>query len=407
MLLWSPRFPDSLHQDAAKRDFAEHDTACVSMMDHPKDKPSSSRLVYIPEKMTLRKQVSESETKQVSNVFIFKVKPKPGGVQEAVKEAIKPLWKSRLFAGRKIFVKVNLISSELVPGQCTSPLVLDEVLKELTDNGCDVTFGDADLAAARQCEKAAEVWGHKKLAREYNARFQNLSRDKFVNAKINGHVFKTLAVPRSVYESDYIVSLPVMKTHCLTGITCALKHFWGVVPRVRHQYHLVVDEAIADITQLIRPKLAFTLVDGTVAMEGDGPRTGIPKQCDIVMSSSDPVALDAAVARYMDVPLPRHVVVAAKRGLGTLDYTISGEETESNSFKPPNPDKQPIFKWEMAFRKTAIKPLIFDTPIFEIFALIATRYNTFWYYQLHGKKHARRIAGTWYGKELARFVRFW
>jgi uncharacterized protein (DUF362 family) len=338
-----------------------------------------------------------------SEVLFIKVKQQRRGVQEAVKTAMAPLWEKNLLHGSKIFVKVNLISSEFVPSQCTSPLVLDEVLRELTERGYSVTFGDADLAAARQCDKACEVWGHKKLAEKYGVRFQNLSKDKLIKVNVGGIVFKTLDVPQSVLDADHIINLPVIKTHCLTGLTCALKHFWGVVPRVRHQYHLVVNEAIADIAYFLKEKITYNIADGTVAMEGNGPRTGKPKICNVIMASCDPVALDAAVAEYMGMPLPEHVIVAAERGVGLLDYVIIGDDFKPEHFLPPNPDKQPIFKWEMAFRRSFLKPLIFDTPIFSIFAWIATKYNTFWYYRREGKKYRRQVEETWYGKEYADF----
>jgi len=328
------------------------------------------------------------------------------GVQKAVKTAMLPMWKNHILRGNKVFVKVNLISSEYVPGQCTSPMVLDEVLKELTEHGYDVTLGDADLAAARQCNKAAEVWGHKKLAKKYGARFQNLSEDELIKVKLNGKIFKTLDIPKSVLEADSIVNLPVMKTHCLTGLTCSLKHFWGVVPRVRHQYHLVVNDAIADITRFLKPKIAYTIVDGTIAMEGNAPRTGISKICNVILASSDPVALDAVVAKYMKIPTPKHVKTAAERGVGTLNYVLQGDEFKPNPFILPKPDKQPIFKWEMAFRKSILKPIMFDTSMFEIFAWIATKYNSFWYYRREGRKYIEKIAKTWYAKELAQFLTF-
>ncbi len=348
----------------------------------------------------------EHSFQSIAKVFAFRVNKNPGGVQETVEKAMTPIWKERLLKGSRVFVKVNLISSEFVPGQCTSPLVLDEVLKEITERGYDVVFGDADLAAAKQCDRAAEVWGHKRLAEKYKARFQNLSKCRLIKAKIGGKIFKTLDIPEVVYNADHIISLPVMKTHCLTGITCALKHFWGIVPRVRHQYHLVVDEAIADITQFVKPKLAFTIADGTVAMEGEGPRTGKPKICDIVMSSKDPVALDAAVAEYMGISIPTHVFAASKRGTGTHRFAKVGYNFESNSFEQAKPDKQPIFKWEMALRKTRLKPIIFDTSLFEVFAFIATKYNSFWYYQRKGKGYAKKIMKTWYGKEISKFVEY-
>jgi len=347
-----------------------------------------------------------SDKPKKSAVFFIKVKPTEGGVHRAVETAMAPMWRNNVLKGNKIFVKVNLISSEYVPGQCTSPLVLDEVLKELTEQGYEVTIGDADLAAARQCNKAARVWGHKKLAEKYGAHFQNLSEDKLIRVNLDGKVFKTLDVPESVLEADNIVSLPVMKTHCLCGLTCSLKHFWGVVPRVRHQYHLVVNDAIADITSFLKPRIAFTIVDGTIAMEGNGPRTGKSKICDVIVASEDPVALDAAVAKYMGMPIPQHVRTAAERGVGVLGYNLQGDEFKPNQFVLPNPDRQPIFKWEMAFRKSILKPIMFNTSMFEIFAWIATKYNSFWYYRREGRRYTEEISKTWYAKELAQFLDF-
>jgi uncharacterized protein (DUF362 family) len=235
----------------------------------------------------------------MSKVVVTKVNCEPEGVQKAVIKTLEALEWQSLLHGSKVFVKVNLISSEFVPGQCTSPLVLDGLFSALSKHNCDITFGDADLAAAHQCNKAAEVWGHLKLAEKYGAKFQNLSEDETVKVPINGKIFKELDISRTVIEADSIISVPVLKTHCLTGLTCALKHFWGVVPRVRHQYHVVVNDAIADINTLVKPKTAFTLVDGTIGMEGNAPRTGKPKVCDMILASTDPVATDAVAAKYM------------------------------------------------------------------------------------------------------------
>lgn len=341
----------------------------------------------------------------MSKVVFLNVEHEPNGVQNAVKRALELLDWKRFVKGKKIFVKVNLISSEFVVGQCTSPLVLDGLFEVLKNNGFDdVVFGDANLAAAKQCNKAAKVWGHLKLAKKYGFRFQNLSEDEMERVQINGRVFDALDVPRCVLNADSIISIPVMKTHCLTTITCALKHFWGVVPRVRHQYHLVVDEAIADINQFLKPKVSFILVDGTVCMEGNAPRTGKPKICDKILASYDPVALDATAAKYMDLETPQHVKVAAERGLGSINGELIGDEFVPSAFEPAQPNRQPIFFWEMSLRRTFLKPLLFDTPIFSVLSWIATKYNTFYYYRRYGKKYAEEVMTTWYGEEIDRLL---
>ena len=345
----------------------------------------------------------------MSQVIFLKVPHVRNGVQDTTHKTMELLDWEKHIKGRKVFVKVNLISSEFVPGQCTSPLVLDAVLSALTERGYRVTFGDADLAAAHQCNRAAEVWGHKLLARKYGAKFINLSEDKLIPTEVNGKIFKTLDIPKSILDCDSVITLPVMKTHCLTEITCCLKHFWGVVPRVRHQFHLVVDEAIADINEYLHPKVAFAIVDGTVAMEGNGPRTGISKICDVIMGSTDLVACDHAVARYTGLlHVPKHIVCASERKIGSLDFEIAGDIEEYHKYSDfvlPKPGEQPIFKWEMFFRRTPLKPLLFDTPIFNILSWIATKYNTIWYYQLHGKGYKRNILeSTWYGKEFLEYI---
>jgi len=362
-------------------------------------------VLFLIYKQNKSQQVVIAEDQKMSNVVIKKVNHESMGVQKAVIKILDILnWRS-LLKGKKVFVKVNLISSEFVPGQCTSPLVLDALFGELSKYGYDITFGDADLAAAHQCNKAAKVWGHLKLADKYGAKFQNLSEDEIKKMKIGGKVFKELDIARTVIEADSIISVPVLKTHCLTELTCALKHFWGIVPRVRHQYHVVVDEAISDINTLVKSKIAFSLVDGTIGMEGNGPRTGKPKICDILLGSTDSVAIDALVAKYIGIDVPKHVKTAAERGLGSLNYKIVGDMLETNEFEHPDSDKQPIFFWEMSLRKTILKPLLFNTPLFGIFAWIATKYNTFYYYHRFGKKYAKNIMNSsWYGKEFKNMI---
>ncbi|MFC1506168.1 DUF362 domain-containing protein [Thermoproteota archaeon] len=340
----------------------------------------------------------------MSQVVFLRIDHESNGVQNAVKKALNILNWQKLVKGKKLFVKVNLISSEFVPGQCTSPLVLDALFRELTKYDYDVTFGDADLAAARQCNKAAKVWGHLRLAEKYGVRFQNLSEDELIEVEVKGNVFDTLEIPRTILEADSIISIPIIKTHCLTSLTCALKHFWGVVPRVRHQYHVVVDKAIGEINNFLKPKVSFILVDGTIGMEGNGPRTGKPKICDILLASQDPVATDVVAANYMGLPIPEHVKFAAEIGVGSLDYEMTGDDFKSNPFELANPDAQPVFHWEMKLRNTPLKPLFFNTPVFDFLAWIATEYNTFYYYRRFGKKYTRELMKSWYGNELMKFV---
>src|SRR6187549_356702 len=92
---------------------------------------------------------------------------------------------------------------------------------------------------------------------------------------------------------------------------------------MRHEYHLVLDDALADLNSAIRPALA--LMDGTVGLEGNGPKSGRSRIADRILCSGDPVALDTVQATVMglDPATIRHLATCAARGIGTSDLAAS------------------------------------------------------------------------------------
>jgi uncharacterized protein (DUF362 family) len=340
----------------------------------------------------------------MSKVAFVKVKHEENGVHNAVWKAMELTdWKDYV-KGDKIFVKINGISDQLVPGQCTSPWVIDAVLKKLREYKpkAKIYMGDANLAAAEQLEGSAKVWGVMDLAKKYNVEFVNLSKQPVVETEVNGKVLKKLSLPKILLDVDCILNMPVAKAHCLTDITCCLKNHWGLIPRFRHQFHMIVNDAIADMNNFFR-KTTYNVVDATICLEGNAPRTGVPKVCDVIFAGHDRVSIDTAAAKFMGFnPKIPHILESEKRGVGETKYTIVGDKFYVDEFVKPEANKQPIFFWEMLMRKVPVANyLIFQTPIFRFFAWGATKYNTLWWYNLKGKKYAKEIIfNTWYGEEF-------
>jgi ferredoxin len=87
---------------------------------------------------------------------------------------------------------------------------------------------------------------------------------------------------------------------------------------------------LLDLYSYAAPRLA--VVDGVVAMEGNGPAHGFPRKLDLILASTDSVALDVVASelvgyRFEDVPTN---LAAVKRGLvGELqDLEIVGEDLD-------------------------------------------------------------------------------
>ena len=109
--------------------------------------------------------------------------------------------------------------------------------------------------------------------------------------------------PQQVVEADLIVSMPKMKTHHWVGFTAALKNMYGTIPGIKYGWpknvlhHAGIPETVFDINASLPKTIA--IVDGIVAMEGDGPIMGSPSRWACSPIGTNPTAVDATLGRIM------------------------------------------------------------------------------------------------------------
>ena len=130
-------------------------------------------------------------------------------------------------------------------------------------------------------------------------------------------------IPRR-FIGENIIHLPTVKTHVFTTTTGAMKNaFGGLLNARRHWTHPVIHETLVDLL-MIQKKIhrgVFAVMDGTFAGDGPGPRCMIPHVKNVILASSDMVAIDAVAARLMGFdPLSiKFIRLAHDRGLGCGD----------------------------------------------------------------------------------------
>jgi uncharacterized protein (DUF362 family) len=296
-------------------------------------------------------------------------------------------WKKHI-KGDKVFIKINALSDQVVPGQCTSPWFLEAVLEVLKD--FKIAVGDADVATARQIERAAEVWGYKKICARRGVKFVNLSKEKTTDVNVDGFMFKKIKIPKLIVEADAVITLPVLKTHNVAKMTFALKNQWGCIPRFRQQYHMHLKYCIPDLNRAL--KVDFAVGDATICLEDNGPRTGKPRICNSIFASNDLVAIDSAASGFIGIKDIDYLKYSKKLGLGMEDYELVGDKMVPCKFKPAVASRHPIVGVELFLRKIPVaRELIFKTPLFYIPAFFASKYNSFVWYNLKGKKYARDV----------------
>jgi uncharacterized protein (DUF362 family) len=310
--------------------------------------------------------------------------------------------------GRKCLIKINAMSREVMPGRNTSPWLLEAVVISLKAHFPKTTFilGDSDVAGFPQFDDACRNWGYADIAKRHNLKIVKLSDDEYLSRTTNNPICPQIDFPKTVLNADSIINLPVVKTHVLTGITCCLKNHWGMLPRFRYQFHPHVDKVIAEINSQIRSTI-LNIVDGTICIEGAGPKTGKTKVCSVVFAGTDRVATDQAVLDFMKMPnkLAPHIKFCEKKGIGSTKYTIIGDPFKPQPFEQPTGGDL-VSSLEKKIRAIPILGKQFYRPsIANHLGRIGTKYNELVWFNLHGKKYARAILDTPYSKEFKSLIK--
>ena len=174
-------------------------------------------------------------------------------------------------------------------------------------------LGAADVRIAegpghrRNTLDLADAAGYFETIRNFEDVFTDLNLDEVsrVHVARPSSRLSALYLPQTVLSCDLLVSLPKMKTHHWTGATLGMKNLFGLVPGgvygwPKNVLHWAgINECIADLHGLF-PR-HFTLVDGIVGMEGNGPIQGKPKAAGVLVAGRDMPAVDATCCRIMGI----------------------------------------------------------------------------------------------------------
>lgn len=249
-------------------------------------------------------------------------------VRRAVREAVDRIGGIESFVspGETVLCKVSMLRG--APPEraiSTHPAVAVAAAELVREAGAVPVIGDscggADYGLSA---KALEVSGIGPAAREAGLEtvlFETAGQERVEIPQ--GRYLRQIWVSRAVTSADRILNLPKLKTHIETLMTGGVKNMLGCLPGAgKLAVHRIapspgdLGHALLDIYSVLRPTL--TIMDGVVAMEGNGPSRGRPKPIGALLASTDAVALDHVAARLIGCK-PRRVPTiapAAERGLG-------------------------------------------------------------------------------------------
>jgi uncharacterized protein (DUF362 family) len=318
------------------------------------------------------------------------VRIKRDKIGAAVEEAIDLLGGIETVAKGKerIMLKPNLVSEG--PHFTTKPEVIKALSQLMKASGKEVLIGEGSAAAGGFNAKQGEVYrtknkeilngmqqyvfdqlGYTELAKSMHVPLINLHSGEMVDVSVpDAFAFDKITLHHSLSDIDLLCSVPMMKTHTLATVTLGMKNLIGLYPgivygSVRAGVHDDAAKAGSpgvafEILDMVRAnKLGLVVVDGSTAMEGNGPTQGDLVKMGVIVAGTNPLATDMVAAQIMgfktkEIPT---LVLAQKAGMKPTSFEEIKVRGETISTVKRDLKKPAVVSWESISQVWGVKEM--------------------------------------------------
>lgn len=241
-----------------------------------------------------------------------------------------------------VLLKPNMLSVEKSGSPVvTNDVVFEAVIRIIKDYAGSISFGDSP--GFGDARKAAEKSGLMDIANKYGVKFEEFRESVHVKLE-NSILCKSWNVAKAPYEADVVITLPKLKTHAMAYYTGAIKNQFGCIPGTQKAaWHTRMPDAhnfckmLLDLNTVINTN--FAILDGIIAMEGNGPKSGKPYKMNTLIMGESLSAVDSTAVRLigydnpLDTPVLKEVYDNNWGAVLPKDIKILGEQFENMKAK--------------------------------------------------------------------------
>ena len=196
-------------------------------------------------------------------------------------------------------------------GATTHPEIVEGVIRYFQAKGySDLVIMESSWVGAAT-EEAFRVCGYRELAAQYGVELVDLKKDRTIKKKGEYGEITVCTAPLAV---DFLINLPVLKAHCQTLLTCALKNLKGCIPdhEKRRFHRLGLHEPLPSWRRSFQSTLRSSMRScGDLTFEEGGN----PVPMGRLLAGTDPVLLDSYAASLLGLTRRRFPTWTWRRSL--------------------------------------------------------------------------------------------
>jgi uncharacterized protein (DUF362 family)/ferredoxin-like protein FixX len=255
-------------------------------------------------------------------------------------EIMDSLEEGRIQRNSRVVIKPNLLAPAS-PDKAilTHPLIVKAAAEYVLDKGAKVQISDSP--AVGSFEKILKESGIKDALQGLDVKYVLFKKSVHIDV---GAPFKSIEIAADAINADAVINLPKLKTHTHMLLTLGIKNLFGcIVGLKKPEWHLragvdkeMFASLLVKIYQAVNPSI--TILDGILAMEGQGPgKRGTPRSLGVVMASSNAAAIDTTVCRMFGLPPENVPTNKIATDLGLLDdgIAVDGDLPRVDNFRLP------------------------------------------------------------------------
>ena len=246
-------------------------------------------------------------------------------IQTYVNEMLDSMGTHWISKDMQVLIKPNL----LLPAPperavVTHPMICRAVVLYMLDKGAKVQVSDSP--GMGQFHKLIRETGYQEALEDLDVALKPF--DDSIEVDI-GPPFGNIPIARDAVEADRIINLAKLKTHAQMYLTLSVKNIFGCIVGLRKpEWHMragvdrmLFAKLLVQIYQAVNPD--FTIIDGILAMEGQGPgKSGHPRQLGLLLGGDNGHALDKTVCTILGLDPDQLLTFRQAQEMGVCDNEI-------------------------------------------------------------------------------------